>query len=241
MENINEIDKNKINGENKENLVIGIEGMVSSGKSSMCKELIKLIPNTIYIDAGYIYRGIILAIIKNKIDMNSAKGNILNLMKQLDVEFNVEDGVTQIYIEGEKISEEEVESMQNSMGVSKMASMSDNAPLFAFARNVIDNYKQHFNVICSGRDMVDIYPNMNCHLFITASLDARVKRRFNQYKGKYTEEEIRKCIQERDELHEQTGFNKFCDVTIKIDLTDCNSAKESAEKVLSILKEKQVL
>ena len=233
MENINE--------KNNENIVIGVEGMVSSGKSSMCKELIKLIPNSIYIDAGYIYRGIILAIIKNKIDMDSAKGNILSLMKQLDVEFNVEDGITQIYIEGEKIKEEEVESMQNSMGVSKMASMSDNEPLFAFARSIIDNYKQHFNVICSGRDMVDIYPKMNCHLFITASLEARVKRRFNQYNGKYTEEEIRKCIEERDALHEKTGFNKFCNYTVKVDLTECNSAKESAEKVLSILKEKQIL
>ena len=36
------------------NIVIGIEGMVASGKTSICKELIQLIPNSIFIDAGEI-------------------------------------------------------------------------------------------------------------------------------------------------------------------------------------------
>ncbi len=224
-----------------ENVVIGVEGMVSSGKSSMCKELIKLIPNAIYLDTGYIYRGIILAILKNGIDLNSAKGNILGLMKQLNVEFNVEDGVTQIYINGQKIKEEEVETLENSMGTSKTACESNNDALYAFAKQIIENYKKHFNIILSGRGLVDMYPNMNGHLFVTADLDVRVQRRYNQYKGEYTLEEIRKTIEERDNLHEKAGFNKKCDCTFEVDLSDCNSAKESAEKVLKMLKEKAII
>ncbi len=224
-----------------QNIVIGVEGMVSSGKSSMCKELIKLIPNCIYIDAGYIYRGIILAIIKNGIDLNSAKGNILELMKKLDVEFNVENGITEIYIEGEKIKEEEVESMQNSMGVSKMANMSDNAPLYAFGRQIIENYKKHFNVICSGRGMLSMYPEMDSHLFLTASLETRIERRYKQYNGQFSMEEIQKSIEERDKLHEESGFNKFNEKTIKVDLSDCKSPKESAQKVYDILKGNNVI
>ena len=50
----------------KKNFVIGVEGEVGAGKTSMCKELIKIIPNTIFIDGGLIFRGIILAIKKYK-------------------------------------------------------------------------------------------------------------------------------------------------------------------------------
>ncbi len=225
----------------KKNFVIGVEGMVSSGKSSMCKELIKLIPNTIYVDAGYIYRGIVLAIIKNKIDLSTNTLNALELMQKLKVEFKIEDGITQIYIAGQRISEQEIETVQNSLGVSKMASSYDNKPLFAFASGIIDNYKNHFNVVVSGREMVSMYPKMDLHLFITASLESRIKRRFEQYNGKYSLEEVRKMIEERDNLHEKSGFNKICSVTEKVDLTDCNSAKESALKVLDIIKSKGLI
>ena len=225
----------------KENIVIGVEGMVSSGKSSMCKELIKLIPNCIYIDTGYIYRGIILAISRNGIDISSTNENMLQLMKKLNVEFNVENGITEIYIDGKKIKKEEVETLETSMGTSKTASMTNNDALFAFAQQIIDNYKKHFNIIYSGRCLVNMYPNMDCHLFITASLDERVKRRYNQYNGEYSIEEIRKTIQERDALHENAGFNKKCNKTVEIDLTECKSANESAIKVLNILKEKNIV
>ena len=55
------------------NIVIGIEGMVAAGKTSTCIELVKLIPNCIFIDAGKIYRGIIEALRKNNIELESHK------------------------------------------------------------------------------------------------------------------------------------------------------------------------
>lgn len=36
------------------NIVIGIEGQVASGKTSICKELVNMIPNSIFIDGGNI-------------------------------------------------------------------------------------------------------------------------------------------------------------------------------------------
>ena len=223
------------------NFVIGVEGMVSSGKTSMCKELIKLIPNTIYIDAGYIYRGIIYAIAKNKIDLSNSKIDPFELMKNLKVEFKIENGITQIYIDNEKIDENKIETMDNAIGVSKFASTNDNKNLFLFARNIIEEYRKKFNLIVSGRNLIQIYPEMNIHLFITASLDVRIQRRFNEYNGKYSLEEVKNIIEQRDKIHEKAGFNNVSDITEKIDLTECISAKESAIKVLNVLKEKNIV
>ena len=147
------------------NIVIGVEGLVSSGKTSMCKELIKLIPNSIYIDAGYIYRGIVLAIVQNKIDLSKNTLNPLELMQKLKVEFKIENNIAQIYIDGKKIDESLLESADNSMSVSEIASNFDNKPLFKFSKIMIDNFKKSYNIIFSGRDVLDMYHEMNIHLF----------------------------------------------------------------------------
>ena len=99
-------------------------------------------------------------------------------------------------------------------------------------------YKAKYNVVVSARGLVDLYPDMDYHMYITASLKERVKRRYNEYKGKYTIEEIEKNIIKRDETHKLAGFNKKCDKTIEVDITDCKNAKESAEKILQKMEKK---
>ena len=48
------------------NKVIGIEGLVGSGKTSICKELIKIIPNSILLHGGNLYRGIVYAVMQRQ-------------------------------------------------------------------------------------------------------------------------------------------------------------------------------
>ena len=228
----------------KKNFVIGVEGEVGAGKTSMCKELIKIIPNTIFIDGGLIFRGIILAIKKyketNYNDSNTYKHSNLDafeIMKKLNVEFKIVNMQTVIFIDGKEMNQEEIETMENSMDVSKVASKSDNNALFKFANNIIKEYNTKYNVIVSARDLVEIYPEMDLHLFVTADIEERIKRRYNQYKGKYSIEEIKNIILKRDELHNKAGFNKKCNKTVTLDLTDCKSANESAKKTLNLIKE----
>lgn len=42
-------------------------------------------------------------------------------------------------------------------------------------------------------------------------------------------------IKKRDKLHEKAGFNKLYEKSVKVDVTDCKTAKESAEKVYSTI------
>ena len=241
------------------NIVIGIEGMVGAGKTSICDELLNLIPNSIFVDGSKIYRALIEALHMAKdslrFDENSKaedaassnkKPNLFeginsleqmamltpfDLLKKLQVEFKIEDRKTVIYIAGKKVDEEAMKSMQNSIGVSKMANQADNSKLFAFAHQIIQEYSKKFNIIVSARDLVKIYPEMDLHIFITASLEERVQRRYNQLKGEYTIDEVRNSIIQRDILHEKSGFNETFDKTVKVDVTGDSSAKESAKKI----------
>ena len=81
-----------------------------------------------------------------------------------------------------------------------------------------------------------IYPESDYHLFITASLDERVKRKCTQYNNIQEYEEIKKNIEERDELQRKAGFYDFSPITQEIDVTECKSIEESTEKVLSYIK-----
>ena len=241
------------------NIVIGIEGMVGAGKTSICDELLNLIPNSIFVDGSKIYRALIEALHMAKDSLrfdenfkaeDAASSNKkpdlfeginsleqmamltpFDLLKKLQVEFKIEDRKTVIYIAGKKVDEEAMKSMQNSIGVSKMANQADNSKLFAFAHQIIQEYSKKFNIIVSARDLVKIYPEMDLHIFITASLEERVQRRYNQLKGEYTIDEVRNSIIQRDILHEKSGFNETFDKTVKVDVTGDSSAKESAKKI----------
>lgn len=217
------------------NIVIGIEGMVGAGKTSICDELLNLIPNSIFVDGSKIYRALIEALHMAKDNINSLEQMAIltpfDLLKKLQVEFKIEDRKTVIYIAGKKVNEEAMKSMQNSIGVSKMANQADNSKLFAFAHQIIQEYSKKFNIIVSARDLVKIYPEMDLHIFITASLEERVQRRYNQLKGEYTIDEVRNSIIQRDILHEKSGFNETFDKTVKVDVTGDSSAKESAKKI----------
>ena len=122
------------------------------------------------------------------------------------------------------------------MAVSKIAKDANNSNFYTFGKKLIDMYKQKYNLIISGRDLMRIYPEIDYHFFITADLEERVNRKMKQYSNsKITREELMKHIQERDKLQEESGFYKRYDKTIDIDVTDCKNAEESAKKVLKYI------
>lgn len=224
------------------NIVIGIEGLVGSGKTSICRKLLSYIPNSIILHGGNLYRGIVYALMSKKdIDLSNLKANIQNidikdLMDKLKVELRIEDRESVIYVNGVKIEEDNLQSKEASMAVSIAGGSADNSHLYVFARNLIDAYKEKFNVIVSGRDLMKIYPDLDYHFFITASLEERIKRKMIQYgnNGKY--QEIKQNIIKRDELQEKAGYYRIYKNTIKIDVTECKSVDESSRKVLENIK-----
>lgn len=220
------------------NIVIGIEGLVGSGKTSICRELLDKIPNSIILHGGNLYRAIIYMLMNNKnINLDnlskSIKGlNIRELMDKLDVKIELEDRETVFYVGNIKLDEEKLQSVDNSLAVSIAGKSADNSHLYVFGKQIINMYKERFNVIVSGRDLINIYPEIDYHFFIIASLEERIKRKCIQYNESMSYDKIKENIIKRDTLQEQSGFYKIYDKTIKIDVTDCKSAEEGAEKII---------
>ncbi len=224
-----------------ENIVIGIEGLVGAGKTSICRELIKKIPNTILLNGGNLYRAIVYAMMQNgsKLEEIKKRGKNLDIKEMMDlfkIQIKIENNETIIYINNKKVDENVIQSKEASMAVSMVGGTADNKNLFKFARNLINDLKQNSNVIVSGRSVMKIYPDCDYHFFIVADLDERVKRKCSQYNNKETEKEIRENIIKRDKLQEMAGFYEYSSITAEIDVTECKSVMESTKKVLDHIK-----
>ncbi len=223
------------------NIVIGIEGLVGAGKTSICRELIKEIPNTVLVNGGNLYRAIVYSMMKNgkKLEELKKQGKNLDIKEMMDlfkIEIKIENNETIIYIDGKIANEEQLQSKESSLAVSTVGGSADNRNLFIFAKDLINDLKKDKNVIVSGRSVMKIYPECDYHFFIIADLDERVRRKCYQYNNKETEEEVRENIVKRDELQRKAGFYEYSKNTIEIDVTNCKTIEESTNLVLSKIK-----
>ena len=221
-------------------MVIGIEGYVGAGKTSICRELLKIIPNSVMLNGGNWYRAVVYAMLNSGKSMEelaqiTQNNDITEFMKDFGIELKIENNETIPYINGERCDEEQLQNKQSSLAVSKIGRVANNEKLFKVAHDLIEDLSKSHNVIISGRSIMLMYPEVDYHLFITASLDERVRRKFIQYNGEESEESIRENLTERDKYHEEAGFHKLYDKTIVIDVTNCKSAHESTELVLKTI------
>lgn len=221
-----------------ENIVIGIEGLVGSGKTSICKCLLDKIDNSIIFHMGNLYRGIILALKQKYKTIENMKEhlkgiNIKDEIERLNINCKIENRETRVYINNELAPEEDLQSPEISMGVSVVSNIVNNNDAFMVVRKILQKMQEKYNVIVSGRAILKIYPETQYHFFVVADLKERINRKFIQYKGEVSKEELEKHITKRDELQKDSGFYEKNSKTIVVDVTDCKSAEESAELLMS--------
>ena len=155
------------------NITIGIEGLVGAGKTSICRELLDKIPNSIILHGGNLYRGIVFALMSSGADMNK-------IMHGTDKTIDIKQMMDMLKVE---LNEESLQSDTTSMAVSKIAKDADNTKFYIFGRKLIDAYKKQYNLIISGRDLMKIYPELDYHFCVKGDIDTRVERKMHQYEN----------------------------------------------------------
>lgn len=221
--------------------VIGIEGLVGAGKTSICRELVKMDEDAILLNGGNLYRAIVYMLLKKESNLFKLRKLTKNIdikkyMDDLNIEIKIENRESIVYIDGKKANEEDLQSKASSLAVSIVGGIADNTKLFEYSRDLINDLKKDYNVIVSGRSLMKIYPDLDYHLFITASLNERVKRKCIQYNEDKNKKEVKHNIIKRDRLQKLAGFYKIYPNTIQIDVTDCATVEESTERVLEYIK-----
>ena len=91
------------------------------GKTSICRELLNYIPNSVVLNGGNLYRAIILALLKKDYQINELMNklkdiDIKSVMDKLGIEIKIEDRETKYYFNGVLMNEEELQSSRSIYG-----------------------------------------------------------------------------------------------------------------------------
>ena len=83
---------------------IAIDGPAGAGKSTIAKELAKRL-SFVYVDTGAMYRAIGLYLLRNQISPKD-ESSVEKACKEIQISISYEDGVQQVFLNGENVSEE---------------------------------------------------------------------------------------------------------------------------------------
>lgn len=172
--------------------VIAIDGPAGAGKSTIAKKLADRIGYT-YIDSGAMYRALTLKVLREDISLKDMD-KIAALAEKTDIDFRDNS----IYLDG-VLADKEIREENVNRNVSVIAAIPEVRKLMVELQRRISRNK---NVVMDGRDVgTVIFPSAHVKLFITASVDERAKRRYNELKLKGYDAEIQDIksqIEKRD-------------------------------------------
>lgn len=216
---------------------VAIDGPAGAGKSTIAKAAAKKL-GYIYVDTGALYRAVGVYSLRNGVDTTDGEA-VAETLPHIRVELKFQEGVQHVYLNGEDVSEE-IRTPQASMAASHVSAVpAVRQFLFDLQRDIAAKN----NCIMDGRDIgTVVLPHAQVKIFLTASPEARAKRRFIelQAKGaKDTFEQVLADLKQRDynDSHREVAPLKPADDSVLVDTTAL-TLEASVEKVIEVIKEK---
>lgn len=176
--------------------IIAIDGPAGAGKSTVAKTLAKKL-GFIYVDTGAMYRAMALYFLRLGLSPQD-EARISEECEKVSIVITYQNKEQQVLLNGENVT-----AFLRTEEVGKMASATSVYPsvrlkLVELQRELAEKE----NVIMDGRDIgTYVLPNANVKIYLTASTQARAKRRYLELteKGESCDyEEIKREIEERD-------------------------------------------
>ncbi|MBC8387873.1 MAG: (d)CMP kinase [Actinobacteria bacterium] len=163
--------------------IITIDGPAGSGKSTVAKILAREL-NLKYIDTGAMYRAITLLALQNNIDCKDEE-SILKLARNINLQLDSnsvdESKYTTVKIDGKDVTDE-IRSREVGSAVSIVSKLSG---VRKYLVSLQKKFIQGGNAVLEGRDTGSVVcPDAALKIYLTASLDERIKRRDLQISGK---------------------------------------------------------
>ena len=154
---------------------IAIDGPGGAGKSSVAKAVAKRL-GIIYVDTGALYRTIGVFAMNFGADLSS-ENEISALLPKITLELKFENGRQMIILNGKEVGDE-IRTPAASMAASAVSAL---PCVREFLLNTQRSIADKNSVIMDGRDIgTVILPNAEIKIFLTASPEARAKRRFDE-------------------------------------------------------------
>lgn len=205
---------------------IAIDGPSGSGKSTIAKALAECL-GLDYLDTGAMYRALTYALLRDGVNLSEEKAVVRYLDK---FELSIRDHA---YYVGEEPVNEQIRSKKVTDRVSEVAAYAEVRNYMVQRQRAI---AQEQSAILDGRDIgTVVLKDAPLKIFLTADVDTRARRRYEQMEGRIPLETVKEDLIRRDHYdmtREVTPLIQAPDA-VKID----NSEKTKEQTVKMILQE----
>ncbi len=159
-------------------IIIAIDGFSSCGKSTMAKQLAKLL-HYHYVDTGAMYRAVTLYLLQNQIDIHHPD-MVADALPHIKISFHFdEETQTQItLLNGENVEKEIRINPRVASAVSDVSAISEVRRFLVKQQQELGSNKA---LVMDGRDIgTVVFPNAELKLFIIAEPKIRAQRRLDE-------------------------------------------------------------
>ena len=199
---------------------VAIDGPAGAGKSTIAKAIAKKL-GYVYVDTGAMYRAMALYFLRSNISKDD-EAKISSVVDDISVSIKYEDGAQHVILNGEDVT-----GLIRTEEVGNIASATS---VYGPVRTKLVALQQELakttDVIMDGRDIgTVVLPNADVKIFLTASVECRAKRRYDELVGKGLEadfDQIAKDIEERDyrDSHREISPLKQAEDAILVNSSD---------------------
>lgn len=219
-----------------EYLSVAIDGPAGAGKSSVAKAVAAQL-GFVYIDTGAMYRSVALYAIENNFAPKD-EDKLKEVIDNLDIKIKHINKEQHIFL-----NDKDVSSQIRTPEVSRAAS--DVATVGIVREKLVQIQRELAkveNVIMDGRDIcTTVLPNAQIKIFLTASVDARAQRRYDEMLQKGAEcqyEQIKKEIVARDKNDSERKISplKQAEDAVFLDTSDM-TFDEVKDTIINMIKE----
>lgn len=173
-------------------MIVAIDGPAGTGKSTIASMIAKKLDIT-FLNSGGFYRAFTIAILDAGIDYSNEEKTV-EFCKKQKLEYTKE---SHFILNGTDVTEH----LHDDRVAKNVAQVSAIVPLRHYVNDLMREITKSLSIVCEGRDMTTVvFPNAECKVFLDASSEVRAKRRFDQGVSNMTLEEIKRSIEERDQI-----------------------------------------
>jgi cytidylate kinase len=198
-------------------LIIAIDGYSSCGKSTLARQLAACL-NYTFIDTGAMYRAITFYFLRENVVLSDAASVEAALGRiHLHFETNLQTGQSDIFLNGENVARP-IRDMIVSEKVSEVAALKS---VRHYAVSQQREIGKKGGVVMDGRDIgTVVFPHAQLKIFMTADIEVRVKRRFQELQVEQPEitiEEVQVNLEMRDYIdsnREESPLKKAEDAVV---------------------------
>ena len=213
-------------------IVVAVDGPAGAGKSTVSQIAADKLKFT-YIDTGAMYRAVAWKTLQQNKEVTDEL--IISSLDDIDINLIFENRKTRVFVNNKEVTEE-IRTPEINKIVSKVAAL---VPVREKLTYLQRKMGEKGNVLMDGRDIgTFVFPKADVKIFLTASVEERARRRFEELKAKGFEvnlKEIEKDIALRDKLDSEREMAplKKADDAVLLDTTGM-SVEEVVAKIISL-------